>query len=206
MTTNELYNEWVEQVNKMSDEDRESLFNRVQESLKIAEASCLATNLYYSKALKQSENDCVYYGEGEYHVYMWLHADGTPFYVGSGKGYRWKSTNRNERFFEEAKKLDTWVCKLMDGLTQQQSREAEFCLSHYLSYNGYKLANWDNNYQRSVNERQADRRVGKFVRLMSKEYNKLTVEQAQKMMKPLEFECDYNMVLEQYTFKYGLPS
>jgi hypothetical protein len=190
----------------MSDEERESLFTKIQENLKVTEASYLATNLYYTKALERLESNCVYYDEGDYHVYMWLHADGTPFYVGSGKGDRWKSTNRNERFFEETKSLDTLVCKLVDGLTQQQSREAEFCLSHYLSYNGYKLANWDNNYQRSVDEKQADRRVGKFTRLMKEEYNKLTVEQAKKMMKPYKFNCDYNMVLEQYAFKYGLPA
>ena len=205
MTTNELYDAWERQVNQMTEQEKQKLLSQMDEFGKMAEASYYASKLRWDRALVRDDSDCVKYDKGDYHVYMWLHADGTPFYVGSGKEDRWKNAScRNERFFEETKKLDTLVCKLVDGLSKEQSREAEFCLSHYLSYNGYQLANWDNNYQRSVNEQQADRRVGKFARLMMREYNEITVEQAKKKMKPFTMPCDYDLILEQYELNYGI--
>ena len=95
------------------------------------------------------------------------------------------------------------MCKVIGGLNSRQAREAEFCLSHYLSYNGYQLANWDNNYQRSINEQQADRRVGKFVRLMMEDYNEATIEQAKTKMKPRKFPCDYDLMCKWYAMSYG---
>jgi hypothetical protein len=77
---------------------------------------------------------------------------------------------------------------------------------HYLSYNGYKLANWDNNYQRSVDEKQADRRVGKFVRLMKENHNEITVEQAKTKMIPHELPCDYDLMCKWYAMSYGYPA
>jgi hypothetical protein len=177
----------------------------VEQHRKNTEASYYAMLMRYDKAFMRDE-DCLHIGVGEYCVYMWLHADGVPFYVGMGKGNRWKSTNRNERFFEETKKLDTFVCKVISGLNSQQAREAEFCLSHYLSYNGYKLANWDNNYQRSVDEKQADRRVGKFVRLIKEKHNEITVEQAKTKMIPHELPCDYDLMCKWYAMSYGYPA
>lgn len=198
----ELYDTWVEQVNQMTEEEKQKLYKAIENDRKIIQARYRATVLYYEKAFVQVE-DCEYFGEGEYCVYMWLHADGTPFYVGMGKGDRWKSTNRNERFFEETKKLDTFVCKVVDGLSSEQAREAEFCLTHYLTYNGYKLANWDNNFTRVNNERSADRRVGKYARLMLEKHNKMVIEQAKNKMKPYEIPFDYELVREQYIYKYG---
>lgn len=200
----ELIKKAQEQINGMSEQEKQRLLSLVEEDCKIATHRYYATLLHYTKALSQNE-DCEWFGEGEYCVYMWLHADGTPFYVGSGKGNRWKSTNRNDRFFEETAKLDTFVVKIVDGLTQEESREAEFCLSHYLSYNGYRLANWDNNYTRCVDEKQADRRVGKYVRLINKPHNKLTIEQAKKKMRPYETTLDLSMIHECYVQKYGYP-
>lgn len=156
-----------------------------------ATASYYALLLRYDRAFTRDE-DCQVYGE--YHVYMWLHADGTPFYVGSGKGDRWKqATGRNERFYEETKHLDTFVCKLIDGLTLQEAREAEFCLSHYLTYSGYKLANWDNNYQRCINQQQADKRVAKFERLIKKTHNNTTINQAISKMVPRKCRVSINL-------------
>jgi hypothetical protein len=171
-----------------------------------ARASYYACLLRYDRAFEQ-DDDYQVYGDGEYHVYMWLHANGTPFYVGSGKGNRWKqSKGRNERFYEETKHLDTLVCKLVDGLTSQEAREAEFCLSHYLTYNGYKLANWDNNYQRCVDDKQAKKRVEKFVRLMKKDHNNTTISRAISKMIPHKMPCEYKFIREQYEINYGIPT
>lgn len=206
MNIGDLLENFQARVDQMSEREKAKMNEKIEQFNNTLTASRYASRLRWEKALFQDTKDCVLYGEGEYHVYMWLHADGTPFYVGSGKGERWKNACcRNERFFEETKRLDTLVCKLIDGLTKEESREAEFCLSHYLSYSGYVLANWDNNYQRSVNETQADRRVGKFVRLMKKDYNNIVVEQAKKKMKPYDMPCDYNLIYEQYVVSYGYP-
>lgn len=199
------YEKTRETINNFSDEEKREFAEQFEKIFSNAEARWCACKLRYDRAFKRDEN-CKVYGIGEYHVYMWLHADGTPFYVGSGKGDRWKSTNRNERFFEETKKLDTWVCKLVDGLTSQEAREAEFCLSHYLTYNGYELANWDNNYHRCINQEQADKRVGKFVRLMKKTHNSITVECAKSKMTPCKMPCEHKIIREQYELSYGIPT
>lgn len=205
MQTN-LFEKALEEFNKLSDEQKRQFKEWSEKVCKQMEIKTYAGRLRYDRAFKREE-DCKRYGDGEYHVYMWLHADGTPFYVGMGKGDRWKNaSSRNERFFEETKRLDTWVCKIIDGLTSQEAREAEFCLSHYLSYNGYKLANRDNNYHRCVDEKQADRRVGKYVRLTKKLHNYLTIECAKSKMKPCELPYDLASLREWYVFEYGEPA
>lgn len=202
---NTVFEDFLKAAEKMTEEEKSSFNTRVEETKKYIEASVFASKMRYDRAFKKDSN-CLLYGTGEHCVYMWLHADGTPFYVGRGKGDRWKnSIARNERFLEETKKLDTLVCKVIDGLSVDESCEAEFCLSHYLSYIGYNLANGDNNYQRSVNQGQADRRVGKFTRLMQKEHNKLTLEQAKLKIHPYKMPCDYNLMYEQYVNNYGVP-
>lgn len=200
------YEKLNEEINNLTDEQREEFKRQLEETHKYSEASYYSSLLRYNRAFKQ-DRDCREYGDGEYHVYMWLHADGTPFYVGMGKGDRWKqASGRNERFYEETKQLDTLVCKLVDGLTSQEAREAEFCLSHYLTYNGYKLANWDNNYHRCIDEKQADRRVGKYVRLMKKSHNYLTVKCAKSKMTTYKIPYDYNLMYKVYTSHYGTPT
>jgi hypothetical protein len=57
----------------------------VEQYRKNAEASYYAMLMRYDKAFMRDE-DCLHIGDGEYCVYMWLHADGVPFYVGMGKG------------------------------------------------------------------------------------------------------------------------
>lgn len=192
------------EIDGFTDEQRKDFERKLQEASRLCEASYCASLLRWDRAFLRDEK-CRKYGEGEYHVYMWLHADGTPFYVGSGKGDRWKSTNRNERFFEETKKLDTLVVKIIDGLTQQESREAEFCLSHYLTYNGYNLANWDNNFFRCIDQKQEDKRVGKYVRLTKSPHNSLTIEQAKEKIHPYKMKCDCELMRKQYILSYGSP-
>lgn len=202
----EFFEQLLDRVDKMSEEERLDFQKQVDEFSQNVEAQGIAQRLRYNRALRQNDKDCVRCGNGEYYVYMWLHADGTPFYVGSGKAERWKSINRNESFFEEADKLDALVYKLVDGLTLEESREAEFCLTHYLSYNGYKLTNGDYNYQRVKNQEQRDRRVGKFERLKCKRINKLTLENAMNAMHSHSFEFDLKRVYYWYDFNYGLPN
>lgn len=195
------YAKMLESISNLSDKEKQQLKEKYEKAKMLCEARHCAFLLRYDRAFKREDN-FERYGNGEYHVYMWLHADGTPFYVGMGKGDRWKNASaRNERFFEETKKLDTWVCKLIDGLTQQEAREAEFCLSHYLTYNGYKLANHDKSFYRC----QEDRRVEKFVRLMKKTHNAITVEQAKTKMTPCKMPCEPKLIWEQYKLNYGIP-
>lgn len=206
MEHNGLLDNFYNAMAKMTEEEKNKLRLEVESTLKRMEAYTTAAKLRYDRAFVRDGN-CLRYGSGIYHVYMWLHADGTPFYVGMGKGDRWKNAcSRNEKFFEETKRLDTLVCKVIDGLSVAEAREAEFCLSHYLTYNGYKLANLDNNFLNVTNVEQADKKVGKYVRLMKKEYNNLTVEEAKKKMKQYDMPCDYDLIREQYILSFGYPA
>lgn len=83
---------------------------------------------------------------GEFYVYMWKHAWGDPFYVGSGKGGRWtKKTSRCNDFYLHLDQADAVVYKILDGVDSKTARLFEKYVSVNLVEAGYTLANGDNN-------------------------------------------------------------
>jgi hypothetical protein len=206
MNLDVVLNELENKAANMTQAEKDELQSNIDEMLKRMSASTMASKFRYDKAFLR-DGTCLKYGKGEYHVYMWLHADGTPFYVGMGKADRWKDPfSRNESFYVETSKLDALVVKVIDGLLKEEALEAEFCLSHYLSYNDFKLANCDNNFALISNEERADRKVGKYVRLLKKEYNAQTIAEAKKKIHPYKMDFDIALVREYYAWEYGNPA
>jgi hypothetical protein len=84
------------------------------------------------------------FSKGEHYVYIWRHENGAPFYVGSGKGYRSRSTYaRPVDFYGELMALDAVLCYIADGVSEKDARFIEHYCSFALSSAGVKLANSD---------------------------------------------------------------
>lgn len=84
------------------------------------------------------------FSKGEHYVYIWRHENGDPFYVGSGKGYRSRSTyDRPEDFYGELMALDAVLCYIAVGVSEKDARFIEYYCSFALSSAGVKLTNRD---------------------------------------------------------------
>jgi hypothetical protein len=85
-------------------------------------------------------------GEDEYYVYLWKHMDGDIFYVGSGKGERYRDkNNRQAEFYKHIDKGDAVVYVVLCGVDLKTARFYERYLSGSLSLAEFPLANRDNN-------------------------------------------------------------
>lgn len=121
---------------------------------KLAFASCarkmgenhIATKIKWDGFLMCDERKAVNLGDGDYYVYVWKHAWGEPFYVGSGTGKRWVvKAPRNPRFYAHLDKGDAVVYKVVSGLDKEASLAYEAYVSVMLSAAGVELSNGDNN-------------------------------------------------------------
>ncbi len=84
------------------------------------------------------------FSKGEHYVYIWRHENGDPFYVGSGKGYRSKSTYaRPVDFYGELMALDAVLCYIAADVSEKDARFIEYYCSFVLSSAGVKLTNSD---------------------------------------------------------------
>ena len=101
--------------------------------------------LKYDGCLVQEFYSGVKNYESDFCVYLWKHCWGEPFYVGSGKGDRWKSlSSRCDEFYRHIDKADAAVCRVVSGVDQKTARKYEKYTSLLLSVAGYSLVNRDN--------------------------------------------------------------
>lgn len=81
----------------------------------------------------------------DYYVYEWIRLDtNEPFYVGKGRGDRWKSMNRgeNKHFYNIINFTDVAVNILNDNLTEDEAFDLEsYYIWFYRDIIGYDLCN-----------------------------------------------------------------
>lgn len=115
--------------------------------------SYAAKRLTYDGYLEREKDFSFCAGDGEHYVYVWRHAWGDPFYVGTGKGDRWTNIhNRCAEFYPHIDKADAVVYLLLTGVDSKTARMFEKYVSVNLVEAGYTLANGDNNPRRSVGD------------------------------------------------------
>ena len=105
-----------------------------------------AALLQYDGYLAVETDRGVRVGDGDYYVYLWKHAWGDPFYVGSGKGPRWTSKGgRCDDFYFHLDAADAVVYLVLSGVDSKTAHLYERYVSANMTYGGYTLANGDNN-------------------------------------------------------------
>lgn len=142
--------------------------------------------------LKKIESKCVRAGEDDCYVYLWRHAWGDPFYVGSGKGTRWTSKNgRCTDFYLHLDQADAVVYLVLDGVDAKTARLYENYVSVNLGRAGYTLANGDNNFEYATSASQ-QRMIEKCDKLAGTELT-MRVENAVLSIIGDRPTCDYRI-------------
>ena len=81
---------------------------------------------------------------GEYYVYEWFIKDTNEvFYVGKGKGKRYKETKNRNKFFKDMYKTHSCdVRKVFEGLTEKEAFSQEVALiAYYRENTTFRLTN-----------------------------------------------------------------
>jgi hypothetical protein len=142
----DVYNDWIAAVERMSFKEKIEMVKTVNSVSGGGHINFEVWKLASDGYLKAIEHRTIYREDGEHYVYLWKHAWGDPFYVGSGKNYRW--TNKSARcndFYLHLDQADAVVYKILDGVDEHTARLFEKYVSVNLVEAGYTLANGDNN-------------------------------------------------------------
>lgn len=200
----ELFREAVEWYNSLPKEEQEKIKADINERYESAEARHAASNLLWDRFLASKEYDGYVCGQGDYYVYMWKHIDGTPFYIGSGHGYRWKSHNNNARtreFIREVDKNDAILYKIGVGLEEKEAREIEFCCIHNLTFEGFDLAQITYNYQRLPSEKRMALQRKKYEKLLKETKAQFVIDRMRSLMFSEADRFDMDRILKFYEQK-----
>jgi hypothetical protein len=140
-------------------------------------------------------------GDEEYYVYLWRHAWGGPFYVGSGKGDRWvtKSPRCND-FYLHLNQADAVVYLVLSGVDSHTARLFEKYVSVNLIEGGYTLANGDNNTE-YMTEQARERRIASCAEIDKHELAP-KVQNAVLSILLDEPGCDYRAT-DEFLMRYG---
>lgn len=196
MVINDIFNDLTKFCEGLSQEQKDDLCAKIEASRKMVDIRNYAGNLRYRDALAWDDKNAVVLGDGEYYVYMWSHIDGTPFYVGQGKGDRWRNRGRNTMFFDHLQKHDAIIYKIAVGLTKEESLEAEFCCIHALSSVGYNLSNVTHNYNLCVSKEVEQKRNKRYDYLMLNKKHTAVVDSIISKLKPYKLEYDLAEIQE----------
>lgn len=141
-TAMQIYEEALIKFDNLSIDDKIAFYDNINKMYENTTYRMSASRLKWNRCIKCEERKAYMAGTGDWYVYMWKHIDGTPFYVGSGKGYRWldhTQRSRSKEFIIETDKNDAIVYKVAMGLDMQEARDIEFCCIHNLTKSGYDL-------------------------------------------------------------------
>lgn len=179
------------------------------EKIKFIKSAIFVTNnfnldtrcLMYDGYLKKITKHEFCSSDGEYYVYLWRHAWGDPFYVGSGKGDRWTTKHgRCNDFFLHLNQADAVVYKILSGVDSHTARLFEKYVSVNLTEAGYTLANWDNNLEYITDEARK-RRIDECKKIDNHELA-CDVQKAVLDILYDKPECDY-FVTDKFIMEHG---
>lgn len=194
----EEYNRWFE---SLSFSDKIQAVKGINDMVHVSGLATRASMLRYTGYLTTEDRECVSCDEGDWHVYVWKHAWGDPFYVGSGKNHRWTDKNpRCDEFFLHLDHGDAAVYLLLDGVDQKTAHLFEKYVSENLSEAGYSLANGDNNMA-YASEAARERRRKAREEIEKHELAPLVQNAVMKMLND-EPKCDYRTT-DAFLMKYG---
>ena len=136
----------------LSVEGRNEIVEQIEAACRTMAISTGANHLYNSGYLYEDYEPASVmrtdlFDEGEHFVYVWKHANGIPFYVGSGKGRRSKDIShaRPDKFYAELFAFDAVLCYIALDVSKEAARFIENYCSFVLSKKGINLTNKDGN-------------------------------------------------------------
>lgn len=136
--------EFSEQYNKQPLYAQLEFVRRLNKTANENDVSYGVSGLRLAGCLCRVEDMSLCVGERESDVYLWKHAWGEPFYVGSGKNDRWRVlAPRCEGFYQHIDQADAVVYRVIVGADPALARKYEKYLSFCLRLAGYPLANND---------------------------------------------------------------
>ena len=136
---------------------------------------------------------------GEHYVYIWKHAWGEPFYVGSGKGDRWKQVSpktRCDEFYTHLDRADCVVYKIIDGVDINTAKMYEKYLSFVLRLAGYQIVNGD------FRIRDAEQAKDFVQRIENAETTKDVTKALTGILMDIPKGCDYRVTIK-FTEEHG---
>ena len=196
-----VYEEYIYAVEKMSFKEKIEMVKNVNDVSGLGHVKFDVWKLASDGYMKSIEHRTIYREDGEHYVYLWRHAWGDPFYVGSGKNYRW--TNRSARcndFYLHLDQADAVVYKILDGVDEHTARLFEKYVSVNLVEAGYTLANGDNNTE-YVNSEARQRRIDECKKIDSHELA-LAVQNTVCCILGHSPNCDYR-VTDEFIMEHG---
>lgn len=156
--------------------------------------------LWYGR-LGEYADKCLYNGDEDYYVYIWKHAWGDPFYVGSGKGDRWVNKNaRCDDFYLHLDQGDAVVYKVLAGVDAKTAHLYEKYVSVNLGRAGYVLANGDNNYEYAT-ESAKQKMIEKCDKLVGLDLTNRVEGTVLRIISD-EPKCDYR-IADAFIMRYG---
>ena len=113
--------------------------------------------------------------KNEYFVYEWIRLDtNEPFYVGKGKGNRWRILNRgdNEHFNNIVKSIPIAVNILHDNLEEQIAYDLEcYYIWQYRDIIGYDIVNISDGGEGSSHTKESRQKLSELAKLRTGESN-----------------------------------
>lgn len=194
-------NDLRDRIEKLSFLEKLSMVKQINEMSALGLIRNRAAVLQYDGYLTTYTREGICDGDGDHYVYLWRHAWGDPFYVGSGKGDRWTSKNgRCDDFYLHLDAGDAVVYRVLSGVDSKTAHLYERYVSANLSATGYALANGDNNAEYKSDEAR-ERMLARCKQIEGLDLTK-RIEGAVLNIIGHEPRCDYR-ITDHFLMEYG---